>query len=132
MGRRWLPWKPRLRRPPDVDVPLDAIGFIDELPAFVAVVIAVAGAALFLFFIVPLLITLAEVLLLGLLVALGVLVRVLLRRPWIVDAVRLDRTERLSWKVVGWRRSGEVVDAVAGQLAAGQATPAALPDAAPC
>lgn len=133
VGRRWLPWEPRLREPVDVPDPgaLEAVGCIDELPAIAAAFVAVVAFVVFVVFVLPLFVALAELLLLGLLVVLGVVVRLVFRRPWIVDAVRADRGERLSWKVVGWRRSGEVVDAVAAQLSFGQ-EPTALPDASAC
>lgn len=133
VGRRWLPWKPRLRKPEDlpVDGALEVFGFLDELPVVVAVIGAVVVVAFVLFVAIPLLLALAELVLLALLLGLGAFVRVVLRRPWIVDAVRVDRTERLSWKVVGWRRSGEVAAAVAQQLSTGQ-QPTALPDATAC
>ncbi|HEX9968506.1 MAG TPA: hypothetical protein VGB03_00080, partial [Acidimicrobiales bacterium] len=108
VGRRWTPWEPRLYKPVDLPDPglLDAVGCIDELPVLAVVVVAILAVVVVFFFVVPLLITLADLLVLAVLVVLGVLVRVVLRRPWIVDAVRADRTERLSWKVVGWHRSG--------------------------
>lgn len=90
---------------------------LDDLFIAVGVVIAVV---LFVLFVVPVLLLIGELLLVAILLVLGVLVRVAFRRPWIVDAVR-DRTgERYSWKVVGWRRSAEVIEMVSQQLASGR------------
>jgi hypothetical protein len=128
-----MPWEPRIREAIDFPEPglIDAVGCVDDLPAVAAVFVVIVAIAVFLFFVVPLLVTLVELLLLAVLVVLGVLVRLVLRRPWIVDAVRVDRSERLSWKVGGFRRSGEVAEAVAVQLGTGQ-EPVALPDATRC
>ena len=82
----------------------------EALEAFFVVVLAIVAIVLFVLFVVPVLIALVEVVLLLLLVLAGVAARVALRRPWIVDArVRGDVGVPLSWKVVGWRRSGEVI-----------------------
>lgn len=123
IGRRWLPWEPRLRKVDETldlaDVP-DGCMHLDLDDIFVGIGILLA-LVLFVLFVVPVLIALAELLLLALLVVAGVLVRVLLRRPWIVDAIRDGTGERHSWKVVGWRRSGELVEALTTQISSGQA-----------
>jgi hypothetical protein len=140
VGRRWLPWRWGLRRPvrdldnlPDPDAAGclgDAIG--EALEAFFVAILAIVAIVLFVVFVVPVLIALIEVVLLLLLVLAGVAARVVLRRPWIVDArVRGDVGVPLSWKVVGWRRSGEVIQEVATQLAAGPNVIAPR-DAEPC
>ena len=54
----------------------------------------------------------------------ALLMRVLFRQPWIVDAVADDGTH-LAWKVVGSLRSRGVVDEVAGQLRMGTREPRA-------
>ena len=48
-------------------------------------------------------------------------VKVVLRRPWRVDAV-LDgpTTRRLTWNVAGWRAAGRLAEQVETELAAGQ------------
>ena len=44
--------------------------------------------------------------------------RVLLRRPWLVEAANESQTRE--WKVVGWRRSGQVVREIADAIQLGQ------------
>lgn len=124
MGRRWLPWEPRLRKADEtldaLDIPApDGCAFdaLDDLFVGIAVVIAVV---LFVLFVVPILVVIVELVLLAALVLLGVLVRVLLRRPWIVDARRMGTSLRHSWKVVGWRASGHKIREVAGGIATGR------------
>jgi hypothetical protein len=69
---------------------------------------------------IPLLLFGIELILLGLLVATGILGRTLLGRPWIVHATPLaGEAERLTWRVVGWRRSNRLIDEVAASLGAG-------------
>jgi hypothetical protein len=53
---------------------------------------------------VPFLVALLDVALLLLLAGLALLARVLLRRPWIIQARAADGTVR-SWRVTGWRAS---------------------------
>lgn len=132
--RVWLPWRPRRRKPVDgLDVPLDlAPGCADDLVGgVVGAIVVIVVIAVVLVLVVPLLVTVLEVLLVLLLAVLGGVARVVLRRPWVVEATPATGPGRLRWKVVGWRRSGEVVDAVAQQLAAGQRA-VAVPDATPC
>lgn len=132
VGRRWVPWRFRLRKTKDaidnLDLPLDGCLPLDDIFIGIGIVIAVV---VFVVFLLPIVIALIELTLLLLLVAAGVLVRVLLRRPWIVDVQRLDAHGGSSWKVVGWRRSGELVTALATQLQSGQPM-TGLPDATPC
>lgn len=122
--RVWVPWRPKWRgRKPDLPEALDlehasgcAVDSFDDVLAVVGIVIFVV---LFFVFVWPLLFVIVEVLALAVLVLLGGLARIVLRRPWIVEATPATGTGRFRWKVVGWRRSGEVVDEVAAQLAAG-------------
>lgn len=128
--RVWLPWRPTWRRRRkkvrlDTDHPLeDAVGCVLDIET------ALIGVALLLaaYFVWPVLVALAELVLLALL---GMLARVLLRRPWIVEATPATGRGRFRWKVVGWRRSGEVVDAVAERLSSGDRS-VSVPGAEPC
>ena len=79
-------------------------GFVTAIGLVVLLVMAVL-------FVVPAFIFLLEVLIVGLVVAGAVALRVVLRRPWIVDAFPLDDpAEHLVWKVVGAGRAKETVD----------------------
>lgn len=70
--------------------------------------------------VIPLLLFGIELILLGLLVATGIVGRTLLGRPWIVHATPLaSEAEGLTWRVVGWRRANRLIDEVAVSLGAG-------------
>ena len=89
---------------------------------------------------VPLVLALVDVMVLALLTVLGIAVRVLFRRPWVVEARSTEplppettdawpsdapvlAVRRHTWRVVGWRASGEQVEAVANALAHGNPLP---------
>jgi len=58
----------------------------------------------------------------------GVVGRLLLRRPWTIEAVNLERPgERTAFTVVGWRRSRRAIAALAAAIAA-NGVPSALPE----
>jgi len=72
--------------------------------------------------VIPLLLFGIELILLGLVIAIGITGRTLLGRPWIVKAVPLAsqaQDRELSWSVVGWRRSNRLIDEVLASLSAG-------------
>ncbi len=74
----------------------------------------------------PFLLLAVELALVAVAAVLFVLLRVLLRRPWIVEAWRGsgDVAERVgAWAVVGWRRAGRAVDEVARRLEVGEPLP---------
>jgi hypothetical protein len=118
-GRRWTVrrlWLPRMRRrrsdggdpgPWGFDGPVGDIG--DVSAAALAVVVLAILVLVFL----PYVFFLLELVVLPLVFA----YRILLRKPWTVEA-RGDG-ERNRWRVVGWRRAGEVVDEIAGALERG-------------
>jgi hypothetical protein len=90
---------------------------LDDLGAAVLIVLALVVIALV---VVPLLLFGIELILLGLLVAIGIVARTLLGRPWVVQAIPQDeKTGTLTWPVVGWRRSARVIEEVAASLEAG-------------
>jgi hypothetical protein len=87
--------------------------------AWLAVVI---GTIVIAVIIIPLLLFGIELILLGLLIAAAILGRALLGRPWLVRASRTDGSAAdMAWRVVGWRRSGRVIEELASALAAGTA-----------
>jgi hypothetical protein len=70
--------------------------------------------------VIPLLLFGIELILLGLLIASGILGRALLGRPWVVCAVPASGHDTdLRWKVAGWRRSGRLIDEVSASLTSG-------------
>ena len=93
---------------------------IEEVVIVVAIVIAVLLLA---FVVVPLLLVLLDVMALLLLLVLGVAARIAFRRPWVIEATDAG-PYRHTWRVVGWRASGEKVDEIADLLAHGHPLPA--------
>jgi hypothetical protein len=88
-----------------------AVDLADSIPLAVGVAIAVA---LLLFLLLPLIGIALEIAVLIALLSSGIVGRVLLRRPWIIEAVNLDRPERsASFAVKGWRRSRRAIDELA-------------------
>ena len=129
VGIRWLPRRPkwlgwgferRRRRHDDASDwwgVLDIPDFGDSLGWFLVIVAVLIVVALLWFLVFPVLFFLVDLLLLVLVAAGAIALRVLFRRPWIVQAVSSD--EVLTWAVVGWRKSNERVDAVAARLQRG-------------
>ncbi len=94
----------------------------DSLGGFVMVILGIVAVVIAILFVLPAFIFLVEVLIV-LVVTLGaVLVRVMFRQPWLVDALADDGTH-LTWKVVGYINSRRVVDEVASQLRMGTREP---------
>jgi hypothetical protein len=90
------------------------------------VLVGLALIALFLLFafvVVPLLVALVDLLLLVVVAVLATLARVLLGRPWRIEAVADDGTLH-TWDVVGWDASRAKIDEVAAALASGIVPPA--------
>lgn len=123
----------------------------DEL-FFVLVVVLAVGVLVLVG--VPLLLAVVDLVFLLLVTVLGLAARVLFRRPWVVEArsstplapdpgaarpsdAPVPAARRHTWRVVGWRASGEHVDHVANALAHGNTLPpggtaaADRPDARP-
>jgi hypothetical protein len=91
------------------------------------VLLALFAVLLSWFVVVPLILAAVQVVVLVGLVVAAVVGRVLLRRPWIVEATDGWTTHR--WEVVGWRASGDHARLVAEQLATGMPLPEPLPPA---
>jgi hypothetical protein len=87
--------------------------------SIVATLVAAVAVALVVFVLWPLLGIAFELVLLFLLLTSGIVGRVLLRRPWIVEAANLDHPERsTAFGVKGWRRSGEAIEELARAIPA--------------
>jgi len=70
--------------------------------------------------VIPLLLFGIELILAGLVLAAGIVARSALGRPWIVLATPSGNpSDALHWEIKGWRRSAQLIDEVATQLAAG-------------
>jgi hypothetical protein len=109
MEASWLPGPGEL-------LPLDPD--LGCLPALGLAVTSVAVVLLMVFFVIPALAFALELVIVLLLVGLGVLGRILFRRPWTVEARLAGTNEGRQWRVAGWRASGEQVTAVAERLEA--------------
>ncbi|MFZ6004706.1 MAG: hypothetical protein ACOYXM_12340 [Actinomycetota bacterium] len=141
-GRRWVVrrrWLPRLgtetvwgrfhgrfrqtvRRVRDTaDADPGCLADIGE--GVVAAIVVTVGLLLLVFVLFPLLLAVLDLLVILLLALLSVAGRVLLRRPWTVEASSDDDVS-LSWKVVGWGASAAKIDEVSTHLAAGIRPPA--------
>jgi hypothetical protein len=112
----------------------------DGAESFGAWLAIVVGTIVVAVVVIPLLLFGIELILLGLLIAAAILGRALLGRPWLVRAQQVDGSAlEMAWRVVGWRRSGRVIEELTSALAAGTAlqpretaerVPAPLPDSA--
>lgn len=125
VGRQWLtrrwrkpsPWRrgtgSEVASTVAQGVPADSAGGVLVIVGLIALVLIV----------VPLLLFGIELVIVGSLLAASLLGRVLLRRPWVVQAKVLapPGTERvLEWEVAGWRRSHRLIDEVVSDLRAGR------------
>jgi uncharacterized oligopeptide transporter (OPT) family protein len=97
VGRRWLPWRRRVRALGNDEA--GGIGDGGDHPLSLAM--ALVGLVLLVPFVLAMLLLVGEILVLLLLLPMVVLVRVLLRRPWTVEATCKGH---LLWqeRVRGW------------------------------
>ena len=89
---------------------IEAVSFtiMDSIVLSIAAGIVVA---LLVFVLLPLLGIALELILIFLLLTSGILGRVFLRRPWIVEAINLEHPDRsTTYGVKGWRRSGQAIE----------------------
>ncbi len=149
VGRHWLNkpppklWSGRKRRERDdakdgadgLDG-LDPTGLLDFgdddfLPGIALVLAVAVVVALLTFVLLPLLGLAFELALLIALFTSGLFGRIVLRRPWTIEAVNVDRPEqRVQFAVKGWRRSRRAIGALAERIAT-TGLPSALPEATP-
>lgn len=144
-GRSWTVrrrWAPRLgsdtlwrrfrrrfrqtfRRGRDVadvaDVPGGCLPDLGEGFAIAIVVVVVVLLAIFVGF--PILVALLDVLLVIVLTIVGIVGRVLFRRPWVIEAREGDHTP-LTWNVKGWRASSRRLEEIERSLSHGIVPPA--------
>jgi hypothetical protein len=120
VGRRWFPRRKRLGRAELSDMTpdwLDVGGFADDLTGIVLGIVVAIVAFLLVLVLFNVVAIAIELMLVILLLFAGLFGRVVLRRPWIVQARSGDAV--LEWPVVGWRSSGRKIADVAGQLRSG-------------
>jgi hypothetical protein len=99
-------------------------GCLEILGEGIGVAIAVVVVVAFLIFVaIPLVFALLDLVIVLLLALLGILARIVFRRPWVVEA-RADDGAISTWRVVGWTASRERCTEIAQLLAAGVTPPA--------
>lgn len=114
--RRW--WRRRKETPDGVDADPGGCLDIDELFILVAALAALALLGWLLWWIlIPAVLLVIDALLLAVLVPAGVLARVLLGRPWIVEACSATAVHRVP--VVGWGKARETRDDLVRRIAGG-------------
>lgn len=139
--RLWTRIRRRIRRAREGADVADGpdIGCLGDLFDEFFLVLAVVVAAVLVVVVGYLLVfVLLDVLLVALLTVLGFAARIVFRRPWVIEATSGDEggdgdadVARRTWRVVGWRASGETVDRIADALAHGTAMPPVHEDGAP-
>lgn len=93
---------------------------IGNLEGLEVLAVGIVAAIVIAVIVIPLLLFGVELIIAGLLVAGGIIARSALGRPWIVHATpSANPAGALAWEVKGWRRSGELIETVAAELAAG-------------
>ncbi|MDP9067951.1 MAG: hypothetical protein M3N53_06360 [Actinomycetota bacterium] len=133
---RWLPWAPRWRGPQRkreagetrwsdwLDIGEPFAWFDDGLGGFVTAIVLLVLLVIAALFILPVFVFIVELVIVALVVAVGIALRVVFRRPWLVDAYVVENPPtHFTWKVVGVARAKDAVDLVAQQLAAGVQVP---------
>ena len=132
VGRRWLTRRPKLTRPRRRAIASESVsnlgsGWPDIGNVDLGDGLLVAAAALVLVLIlIPVLFFGVELVIFGALLAAGVIARTLFRQPWVVVATSTDPLapgRRLEWRVLGWRKSGKLIDQVASDLSTGRGPP---------
>jgi hypothetical protein len=128
VGRRWMTRRVRRswawRRDTGSDLLAsgsfpggDWAGGLEEAALILVGVIVIALV------LVPVLLFGVELIVVGCVLAASLAGRVLLGRPWTVEARSLGSAgseRQLEWSVPGWRRSGKVIGEIARELAAGR------------
>lgn len=116
VARRWLPWKPRVRGPfrdavhasDGFDV---GFGLADGPSGIVVAIGATIAFVLFVVFLLPLLLTALEIVVVLALLPVFVVARLVLRKPWIIVArTKGPPPEERTASASGWRGSTEVME----------------------
>jgi hypothetical protein len=102
------------------DVSLFSAFIVDDFAVVVRWVVIVVVATLLI--VVSAFAAVVEIALLVLLLLIGILTRVLLDRPWTIEATP-DEGESLTWQAMGWRASTERLNQIAALLQSGITPP---------
>lgn len=123
--RRWLPWRLKWRGSFDLDVaPFDLFD-LGDIPVIGAVFVLIALVLVTALIGLPLLILVLELCVGLVALILGLFGRVVLRRPWTVEAIPrgvVPEGVRL-WDVIGFRASGQMKRQIRDAITAGAALP---------
>jgi hypothetical protein len=95
------------------------VGNVDLGEGMLLVAVAVAIALI----LIPVLFLGIELIVVGVLLASGVMARTIFRKPWVVEARSgdsLTSLRLLEWQVRGWRKAGKLIGQVASELSAGR------------
>ena len=115
--RRWLDrplpslrrWRKKKEGEPDAGSAVDFLG-IDLIDGTVLGLAIIAVVLLIVFVLVPLIGIAIELIVLAFLFGSSLIGRVVFRRPWIVEAVKVDELEeRIAFGVKGWRQSSQAL-----------------------
>jgi hypothetical protein len=102
------------------DVSLFSAFVVDDFAVVVRWVVIVVVATLLI--VVSAFAAVVEIALLAILLLIGILTRILLDRPWTIEATP-DEGEALKWQATGWRASTERLDQIATLLESGITPP---------
>jgi hypothetical protein len=83
----------------------------------------VAARVAILLILIPVVFFGVELIILGVLLAAGVIAHTVLGQPWVIEARSADAIapeRHLEWRVRGWRESGKLITRVASDLSAGR------------
>jgi hypothetical protein len=128
VGRRWSrrsfgwPWKRRGAAADALSGLGQGIGGVDFQEGGLLVVAVLAAVLI----VIPLLFFGIELIILGALLAAGVIGRILFRQPWVIEARSNDPLtpgRRLEWHIIGWGKSQGLIEKVVSDLAAGREPP---------
>jgi hypothetical protein len=127
--RRWLTRNPKLRRPSRSRVATESVNHLGaSWPDFGGIdlgegLLVAAAVVALLLILIPVVFFGIELIVLGVLLAAGVIARTVLGQPWVIEARSADAIapeRRLEWRVRGWRESAKLITRVASDLSAGR------------
>jgi hypothetical protein len=125
--RRFGGWRDRRKRKDslveDHADPTYGFDFLSPIDSITAVVVIAVSLAVFWWVALPLFLLLLDAVFLLVVVLVGIVLRVALRRPWLVDAVSEQRSFELP--VTGWKRALRARDGIASAFTS--SGPAAWP-----
>ena len=123
--RRWMPRTPRWRRlvkrraghgsKGKARSRLDVADLPIDFEPFLTIAAVIGAIALMIWFGIPLLLFVLETLWLLVILIVGIAAKVLLRRPWTIEAAKRGSAVH-SWQIVGWRASSASIERLAEEI----------------